>query len=218
MSAPMALPEDGAAPSSIVPRRITDVLFDVAKQARGERLTVGELLDGLKDRAFGIVLLILALPCAVPFLYGIPQAVSLPLLFVSVQILIGRHKLWLPQALKRRGFSVEAFRAMIERAAPYLRWLEVLSRPRLSGLTRGRIERVLGFFLFVFSVSIALPLPLTNTVPGIAVGIMAFGFIERDGLFMLAGVTLGTVWISFLIALAAGAWVLVEEALRWLGV
>ena len=198
------------------PRGISDVLMDIAATHEGPRMSVGALIDGLRDRAFGMVLLILALPCAVPFLYGIPQAVSLPLLFVAVQIVIGRHRLWLPQRLRARGFSSAAFRDMVTRAAPYIRWIEVLSRPRLSGLSHGTSERIFGVFIAVFSLSIALPLPLTNTVPGIAIGIMALGFMERDGLMILAGTVLGSAWVAFLVAVASGAVHLIERAFAWL--
>jgi len=196
------------------PLHITDLLAEVAAAAPGERLSVGELLEALKDRAFGIVLLILALPCSVPFLYGIPQVASLPLLFVSAQIVMGRHRLWLPDKLRARSFSTRAFRQMIAKATPYLRVLEAVSRPRLVMLTRGRIERVLGIFLFIFAFWIFLPFPLTNAVPGMAVAIMAVGFIERDGLLMIGGIVLGSIWVAFLIALASGAWIVFDEALR----
>ncbi len=199
-----------------VRKSTTDLLLELGQKETAERITVGDLVDALQDRAFGILLLILALPCAIPFLYGVPQAMSLPLMFVAAQIILGRHKPWLPQVLKRRSFSTKAFRDMTARAAPYVRWFEVLSRPRLVWLSRGAVERLFGLFILVFSISIAIPLPLTNTVPGIAVAIMALGFIERDGLLILAGTVLGTAWVTFLVSLAGGIWTLFEKAMGWL--
>ncbi len=194
----------------------TDLLLELGDQVTAERLTIGELIDALQDRAFGFLLLILALPCSIPFLYGVPQAVSLPLIFVAAQIILGRHTLWLPETVKKRSFSASAFRDMTARAAPYVRWFEVLSRPRLVWLTRGTIERLLGLFILIFSISIAIPLPLTNTVPGFAVAIMALGFIERDGLLIIAGTIIGTAWIIILVSLAGGVWILLEQVIEWL--
>lgn len=188
-------PSEGAAPRR---ESVSDLLIRIGADASGEKLSVGDLVAALEDRAFGFLLLILALPCCIPFLYGVPQAVSLPLVFVAVQIVLGRHKLWLPHTLTKRSFSVAAFRDMTRRAVPYLRWFEKISQPRLTFLTRGRIEQVLGVFLLAFSSSIAVPLPGTNTVPGFGVALMALGFIERDGLLTLAGLVIGTAWVTLL--------------------
>ena len=177
----------------------SDLLLGLGAQIDADEIQIGQLIDVLRDRAFGFILLILALPCAVPFLYGIPQAVSVPLVFVAGQIAIGRHKLWMPEKVRARSFSREAFEDMAQKAAPYIRWFEKISKPRLIALTRGPIERVLGVLLLIFSASIAMPLPLTNTVPGIAVGIMALGFIQRDGFLIIIGTILGTIWVSLLL-------------------
>ena len=66
----------------------------------------------------------------------------------------------------------------------------------------------------LFSASILVPLPGTNTVPGIAVVIIAVGLLERDGLYVLAGSLIGTVWIATLIF--AGA-TLVSLIKGWMG-
>ena len=66
-------------------RSISDRLEALGADAPGESVTLGWILDQLHERAFGLFLLILALPCCIPFLYGIPQIVSLPLVFVSAQ-------------------------------------------------------------------------------------------------------------------------------------
>jgi len=198
------------------PQSTSDILINLARSITKERLTIGQLVDALQDRAFGILLLILALPCAIPFLYGIPQIVSVPLLFVAAQIIIGRHEPYLPEKIRQRSFSAEAFRNMVEKSTRYIKWLEIFSRPRLHWLSQGGVERLLGVFLVVFSASIAIPLPLTNTLPGIAVGIVALGLIERDGLMILAGTILGTGWVIFLITLAGGILTLLQRAFSWL--
>jgi len=177
----------------------SELLLGLGAQINSDQIQIGQLIDALEDRAFGLILLILALPCAVPFLYGIPQAVSVPLVFVAAQIALGRHKLWMPDKVRARSFSREAFEDMAKKAAPYIRWFEMISKPRLVALTKGPIERVLGVLLLIFSASIATPLPLTNTVPGIAVGIMALGFIERDGFLIIVGTILGTIWVTLLV-------------------
>jgi len=192
----------------------SELLLGLGAQINADQIQIGQLIDALQDRAFGLILLILALPCAVPFLYGIPQAVSVPLVFVAAQIAIGRHKLWMPEKVRARSFSREAFEDMAQKAAPYISWFEMISKPRLVALTKGPIERVLGVLLLIFSASIATPLPLTNTVPGIAVGIVALGFIERDGFLIIVGTILGTIWVTLLVGAAILFGAAAEEVIR----
>ena len=189
----------------------SDLLLGLGAQIGADQIEIGQLVDALKDRAYGLILLILALPCCIPFLYGIPQAVSVPLIFVAAQIMIGRHTPWLPQKVRARSFSRTAFEDMAQKAAPYIRWFEVFSKPRLVGLTRGPMERLLGLFLLIFSASIATPLPLTNTVPGGAVAIMALGFIERDGFLILVGTVIGLIWVSALLVFGGALAIIIKD-------
>ncbi len=193
-------------PSPDQPRaqtRTSDLLIQLANASDSEEISVGELLEALSDRAFGIVMLVLALPCSVPFIYVIPQVVSVPMLLIALQISAGRHTLWMPEKLKARTFPRSAFKSLAARAQKYLGWAEAISAPRLTFLTKGGAERIFGLFMIVFAISIALPFPLTNTTPGIAVVIMSVGFIERDGLMVLVGTVLGTFWVLMLIFFAS---------------
>jgi hypothetical protein len=164
-----------------------------------EGLTLGEVLDGLHERAFGIFLLLLALPCCIPFLYGVPQAVALPLLVVAGQMVLGYRSPWLPDRFRGRRVSRAQLERIVTASRPWLRSVEVVLRPRLSALSRPPLDRLVGLALVLFGASILVPLPLTNTVPGIAVAVVALGLIERDGLPILGGVVLGVVWIGLLV-------------------
>lgn len=193
---------------------ISQRLDQLAAQAEGDTVTLGAILAQLHETAFGLFLLILALPCCIPFLYGIPQVVALPLMFVSAQILLGRSVPWLPARLSARTVTREGLQNLAERAGPWLRRIETVSRPRLGALTRAPLDRVVGLALVLFSASILVPLPATNTVPGFAVVVVAMGLVQRDGILVIAGCVLGTAWIASLIF--AGA-TLVSLIKAWLG-
>jgi hypothetical protein len=189
----------------------TELLLSIARNATTDRITLGDLFDQLSDRAFGMILLILALPCCVPFIYGIPQIVALPMLFISGQIVAGRHQPWLPKKLLDRSFETSAFRDLAERSHKYIGWFERISKPRLVWLSKGVWERILGAFMVVFCSTILVPLPGTNTVPGFAVAVMSIGFMERDGLLILAGLAIGIAWTIILVASGAGLIALVAQ-------
>ena len=193
---------------------ISDRLDQLAKDAAGDAVSLDWILGQLHERAFGLFLLVLALPCCIPFLYGIPQIVSLPLMFVSVQILMGRQTPWLPEKMAARTVSVEGLHSLARRAGPWLRRIEAVSRPRQTQLTRAPLDRIVGLALVLFSASILVPLPGTNTVPGFAVVIVSMGLLQRDGLLVILGMLLGTAWIASLIF--AGA-TLVSLIRGWVG-
>ena len=70
---------------------ISDRLAQLVTETDDDTVTLDWILEQLHERAFGLFLIILALPCCIPFLYGVPQVVALPLMFVSVQIALGRR-------------------------------------------------------------------------------------------------------------------------------
>lgn len=175
------------------------VLARIGETAPGPRIALGSLIDALGERTFGLVMLVLALPCAVPFLYGVPQIVSVPMLFFAAQMLIGRKALWLPEGLRARSFATADYAGMIARARPWLERLERLARPRIAVLAQPPFDRLVGLAMLIASLSVAVPLPLTNTVPGIGIAVLALGLIERDGLLILGGAVLALIWIGFLL-------------------
>ncbi|KRS17496.1 exopolysaccharide biosynthesis protein [Roseovarius indicus] len=193
---------------------ISDRLDQLVARAEGDQVSLGWILDQLHERAFGLFLLILALPCCIPFLYGVPQIVALPLMFISVQILIGRRVPWLPAKLAARNVSTEGLRGLSLRAGPWLRRIEAISKPRLGFLTRTPLDHIVGAALVLFSASILVPLPATNTVPGFAVVVVAMGLLQRDGVLVLLGALLGTAWIATLIFAGASLASLIKT---WIG-
>ncbi len=201
-------------PPAPEPMTISDRLSRLADDAQGDAVTLDWVLDQLHERAFGLFLLVLALPCCIPFLYGVPQIVALPLMFISGQIMLGRKTPWLPRKLGLRAVAKTSLDGLARRAGPWLRRIEAVSRPRLAALTRRPLDQVVGVVLVLFSASILVPLPGTNTVPGLAVVIVAMGLLQRDGILVILGAVLGLAWIGTL--LFAGA-TLASLIRTWLG-
>ncbi|TGY90218.1 exopolysaccharide biosynthesis protein [Marinicauda algicola] len=159
-----------------------------------------DFMEGLGERAFGVVLFALAIPVCIPFLYGVPQIVALPMMALSLQMAIGRAEPWLPARFKARMIAKADLARMARGARKWFGWLEALARPRLVWLSGPRAEQAVGAVFILFCASILVPLPLTNSTPGIAIAIASLGLITRDGLLVLAGLVLGLVWIAILTA------------------
>lgn len=167
--------------------------------ASGE-ITLGELSEAMGERAFGLLILILALPCCLPFVYLLPQVVALPMVVLAWQMAVGRRAPWLPETLRKRRLRIASLLEVVDRTRRYGGgFVERLAHPRLARLTSDWGTRVIGALMIVPCLSILIPLPLTNTVPGIGVSLTAVGLIERDGLFVLGGLIVGLVWVLLLV-------------------
>lgn len=176
-----------------------DAVLAEAQVSGTERLELGALATALKERAFGLMVLALALPCCLPFVYLIPQIVALPILVLTGQMASGRHVPWLPEKLKTRDFDIAAMRTVVARGKKWFGWTEHISRPRLLALSGPRATRIVGALMMIPAASILVPLPSTNTVPGIGVTVTSIGLIERDGLMILLGLLIGLAWVAFLL-------------------
>ncbi|WP_300544743.1 exopolysaccharide biosynthesis protein [Maricaulis sp.] len=184
-------------------RGLIGALEAIAADAPDEGISLGEFVDALGERAFGVILFAMALPVSIPFLYGVPQIMSLPMMALSVQMALGHDEPWLPARFKSRPVSKAALTRMARGGRKWFGWLEALARPRLLILSGPSAERIVGGIFMLFCASIMVPLPATNTTPGIALAIAALGLLTRDGLLILAGLVLGTVWITLLLLLGS---------------
>ena len=168
-------------------------------EASKATISLGALSDLMEERAFGLLLLVLALPCCLPFVYILPQLVALPMVVLATQMAMGRRAPWLPETLRKRQLPVAGLLDVVTRAKRYGGWLERLAHPRFPGFTGDRATRVIGALLVVPCLSILVPLPLTNTVPGIGVALVSVGLIERDALFVIMGLIVALVWVAILV-------------------
>lgn len=184
-----------------IPRNQTllQTIEALAEAAPDEGYSLRAIMEKLDDTAFGAGLFLLALPCCVPFLWGIPQIVSLPMMALAAQMAMGREKPWLPEKLAIRKINKKGLRQTANGGRKWLGWIEAIVQPRLQAITGKRSERLIGALLCVFCASILLPIPGTNTVPGFGVAIAAFGLMNKDGLLVILGLIVGSAWIATLI-------------------
>lgn len=179
---------------------------------------LGVIVDRLDERAFGLLLLLLALPCTPPFVYLLPQIVSVPMLALAAQMAAGRQSPWFPQAIRARRLQLAEFSKVLDFCEKYVRWLERIARPRLPAATGRTGARIAGALMIVPALSILAPFPGTNTVPGIGVAVTALGLIQRDGLLVILGLVIGLGWVATFLVVAAFFGVELAAFLKdWLG-
>lgn len=191
------------------------VLFELAHDTGRERVSIGDLLGALGDRAIGALMFIFAVPNVLPVPPGVSTILGTPLIFLSAQLMLGMRP-WLPAVVTRRSFSREDFATLVRRVVPWLTRAEKLLRPRLASLARPPMENGVGLVCLLLACVLVLPIPLGNTLPALAISLLALGVLERDGLWILGGIAAsavaGTVVSGVVFALVKGALYLFTQA------
>jgi len=171
-------------------------------QTESDSLTVEELVARVGDRGFGLLLLVLSLPSAMPVPaagYSVPF--GLLLLVLALQMLIGKARPVFPRRLERVKISQSFAQKLLSGAAWIFAKLEWIIRPRLKwiGSTGGRM--LMGGLVLVMAILMMIPIPMTNTFPAFVVFLIGIGLTEDDGLFAIGACCVGVLAVALYAAL-----------------
>lgn len=170
--------------------------------SRTDRVSIGELLDGLGRASLGLGLMVPSLLAMIPLPGPFGVLFGTMIGAIAVQVMMGETRLRLPRFLAVRTVPPAAVGTALRRFAVPLQWAERLSTPRRLLPLTGRVARVvLAAPLLIMAMTLALPIPLGNGLPAIAVIVFALGFMERDGLAILAALGLCVVALVWTVAL-----------------
>lgn len=171
----------------------TQLLEQLAKSPQGrERITLGQVFEATGQRSFAPLLLIAGLILFSPLsgIPGVPSLMALVVLLVSLQILMLRRYLWLPQWLLRRSVSEAKFQQALHwvhtPAQVVDRWL----RPRFPMLVHRSGTLVIA--AFCSAIALALPVmeivPFSATIAGLALTTFGLALVAHDGLLALIAI------------------------------
>jgi hypothetical protein len=168
------------------------MLEDIAADTSRDRISITDIMLAMDGRAMGALLLIFAFPNALPTPPGTSGILGLPLLYLSVQMMLGRLP-WLPKIIAARSMARSDFARLVERVVPWLDRADRLMAPRLQWLCGPRVQQVLGLACLILALVLFLPIPLGNMLPAFAICLIALGVLERDGLWILLGLMTGVI-------------------------
>jgi hypothetical protein len=180
-------------------RRTTRILGDTLAAQEGDFVTLDTLLRPLDNRAFGCVLLLLAIPNFIPAPIGIGGIMGTMIVFLGLQMLAGLEQPWIPARLRRRPLRCRTVGTFLDRTLPVLGRLERACRPRLEVLMRRPAQQVTGLFLALLGMLLALPIPFTNYLFGVIMLAYAIALIEHDGALLLG------LWLTSTVLLVLAA-------------
>ena len=144
--------------------------------------TIGELTNAVGDKGFGVLLMLLALPSALPIPapgYSIPFGVAMAI--IAVQIFIGRQSIWLPKRIMAFRVHPRLANKMLKSGAAFLRRMETLIKPRLRWMHSRAGHSALAIIICIMAILMMIPIPGTNTLPAMAIFIIGVSMSEEDG-------------------------------------
>ena len=158
----------------------------------GEDVLLGDLVAAVADRGFGILLLLISLPSALPFpAPGISTPFGIVLFLLGAQMLLGRERPWIPQWAAEKTIKRSTADMMIGGAAKFFSFVEIFVRPRLDFVSSRGAGVLCSLLVLLMSGLMILPIPLTNTLPAMVIFSVGVALTERDGLAFMAALLFG---------------------------
>ena len=189
---------------SLSERVPTSVILDkLARDAPPSEVTLGWILGNLRERSFGIVMLLVGLVGLLP---GVSTFAGMLLAVPAIQLMLGRDEPILPARVVNRRFSTQRLTRLIARVTPGLRLIERAVRPRLR-VPVGPRKRVVGLLTLLLGGTLLIPVPFSHLLPIAAIVLLAFAFLEEDGLILTIAVAVALLSLA---VSAAALWAAIE--------
>lgn len=185
---------------------LSDTLRTLIDGIRGKQTTtLRDLMDGVGEQGLLLICAVASLPFLIPVsIPGISTVFGAAIILISVAITLNRMP-WLPKKILDRQLDTSKLVPALERGAQIVSRLDRFLKPRLTALTTGPVaNRVNGLAIAFAGILLMFPLgfvPFSNTLPGIAILLLATGMIQRDGLIVAAGYVFNLATIAYFAAL-----------------
>jgi hypothetical protein len=153
--------------------------------------TYGQLINEIDQHGMAVVLILFALPSALPLpAAGYSTVLSIPLFMIGFRFIFGSNTIWLPNRLRNKTFNPQQFSPkLVHGMLRLIHFVEYFSKPRLTPLVRSQaIYRLLGVLIIALAFSMLLPIPGTNTAPAFGIFLIGFALLEDDGVMLIVGI------------------------------
>ena len=165
-------------------------------------IEMGDLIQALGDRGFGLLLIVLSLPSALPVPapgYSTPFGVVISIL--ALQLMVGRQTPWLPKWAIKKKIGRKLAQKMIGAAVGFFKRVEPLIKPRWGWVLARSGHLIAGILIITMAALMIIPIPLTNTAPAMVIFVIGVALTEDDGLGVLLSCILAV--LAVLLYLAA---------------
>ena len=170
---------------------LKEILEHTLEISKNQSLKVSELFNHLGSKGFGVVLVFLSLPSALPVpAPGYSTPFGIAIILIAFQILIGRSVLKTPKSIEKIEFQPKLLQKMLSFAIACLGKIEPFIKPRLAQFQSKQFRPLLAISLILLATLMILPIPLTNTLPAMVICLLGISLSESDGLLTCISIIL----------------------------
>ena len=163
-----------------------------------ESPSVGELMKAIGDKSFGLLLIILSLPSALPVpALGYSTPFGICMVIIAIQIFIGRKQVQLPKRLRKIKIPLKIIQSITKFALHFLKRTEKLIKPRQRWIHSRVGHSILSITIFAMALFMIIPIPGTNTLPAMAIFVIGISISEEDGLIAITAIFFSTLAAIF---------------------
>ena len=163
-----------------------------------ESPSIGELMEAVGDKGFGLLLIILSLPSALPVpAVGYSTPFGICMVIIAVQIFIGRTQVQLPKRLKKIRIPLKMVQSITGFALHFLKRTEKLIKPRQRWIHSRLGHSILSITIFAMALFMIFPIPGTNTLPAMVIFVIGISIAEEDGLIAVLAIILSMLAAAF---------------------
>ena len=168
-----------------------------------ETISFGEVMERVSQRSFGLLLILFALPSALPVPapgYSIPGGIAL--IVLALQMIARREFPWLPQRVLDKRLPADPKARLVNAMVKFIAFFERFVKPRLTFISRRRtFAMAMGAVVLCCGISMCIPIPLTNTAPALGVFLIGLGLLEEDAFVALGGSIVALLGLTITVSL-----------------
>lgn len=175
------------------PPTLTALLEAIRPADDETSVSLNDILSRIGQRSFAATLLVLGLLMVSPLsaIPLLPSLVSIVILLIAAQAILGRHHLWLPDVIMRRSISAEKLGRALDSLKRPAAWIDRHRSGRWMVLTRQPVSMLA--YLAIIAVALTWPplsfVPFSTTLSAVGLSLLAAGQTLRDGIFVMLGYT-----------------------------
>ena len=168
---------------------LTEIIEQTIRESGGEHVSVDRIIASFGHASFVPLLILPALVLITP-LSGVPglsTVCGLTIMLIAVQQLVGHKRVWLPGWIRRREVETERLHTAMRKTLPLTRLIDSTARERLTFLFKPPLLWLLPLACVIFGAIMPVMefIPFSSSLIGVAVTLIAFSILTRDGIFAL---------------------------------
>jgi hypothetical protein len=174
-----------------------------------EPKTLGSLIDVFEEKAFAVVFVLLLGVPALPLpTGGATHVFELIAMLLSLQLIVGRDRPWLPARWKRIKLEGPNQQKFVRALLKTIRFLERFSKPRATWLFNHWLSNaVFGLLVLLLAIAafVAPPFSGLDTLPSLGAVLISVSVLLEDIVLFWIGVIVGAggVLLEFILGKAA---------------